>query len=254
MKRSLLDHLVTRTIFLLATFFVVTYGQAFGEGFRLPYQGTAAAGQGEAFIAQADDPSALHYNPAGLTQVRRVQVYAGANFITGKFSFTNPTGATAEGDLRQDVVMPPPAHVYVTANLEDLGFSSLGPLVVGIGLTSPYGLGARWPNSGPFAAVVTDATLPLLDIKPTLAYKIHDIFSFGGGLDIYTFSDLIGEGQGELIAHSGGTKTEFNGIDTAFGFNVSGLLTLLPNKHGKPQLNFGLVYRSGTTLNLRRAN
>jgi long-chain fatty acid transport protein len=38
------------------------------EGFRILDQGAAATGQGAAFSAQADDPSALHYNPAGMTQ------------------------------------------------------------------------------------------------------------------------------------------------------------------------------------------
>ena len=43
----------------------------------------------------------------------------------------------------------------------------------------------------------TGAALPLLDIKPTIAYKVHDRLSVGLGLDIYTFSSLIGEGQFE---------------------------------------------------------
>ena len=37
---------------------------------RIQGQATAAAGMGNAFVAQADDASALHYNPAGMTQLR----------------------------------------------------------------------------------------------------------------------------------------------------------------------------------------
>lgn len=246
-----MQHMVTRTGFLVGALLVVTYGVAYGEGFRLVYQGTAAAGQAEAFIAQADDPSALHYNPAGLTQVRGFQVYTGANFITGKFFFTSPTGTTAKGDLRQSVVTPPPAHLYLTANLEDLGYTAVGPLTLGIGLNAPFGLGSRWPDDGPFSSVVTDSTVPLLDIKPTLAYKLNEMFSFGAGLDIYTFASFIGEGQAELISRPGGVRTEINGTDTEVGFNVSGLYTPWRNKQGKPRLNFGLVYRSGATLDLK---
>ena len=44
---------------------------------RIQGQGTAASGMGNAFSAQADDPSALHYNPAGMTQLR------GVEFMTG---------------------------------------------------------------------------------------------------------------------------------------------------------------------------
>ena len=43
-----------------------------GEAFRNLHQGTAAAGQGDAFAAQADDPSAIFYNPAGMTQLRGI--------------------------------------------------------------------------------------------------------------------------------------------------------------------------------------
>src|SRR3954452_9713138 len=40
----------------------------YAVGFRVPEQGTAAAARGNAFAATADDPSAIYYNPAGITQ------------------------------------------------------------------------------------------------------------------------------------------------------------------------------------------
>ena len=50
---------------------------AHGDGFRILDQGAAAAAQGAAFAAQADDPSAIHYNPAGMTQLPRSSVLSG---------------------------------------------------------------------------------------------------------------------------------------------------------------------------------
>jgi len=239
--------ILTRISFLTCALAFAIHGVAYGDGFRIPYQGAAAAGQGEAFIAQADDASALYYNPAGLTQLRGVQVQFGANFITGKLEYTSTTGQQVDGDLRQPVAMPPPSQFYLTASLEDLGYTALGPLILGIGLNSPFGLGSRWPDSAPFSNVVTEATVPLLDIKPTLAYKLHDMVSIGAGMDIYTFAKFIGEGQAELKTQS----TEINGTDTAVGFNVSALLTPLRNIAGEPLVNLGIVYRHHATLNLK---
>lgn len=247
-----MKHAIPRVLFLIGALLLALQGLSFAEGFRLPYQGTAAAGQGEAFIAQADDASAMYYNPAGMTQLKGVQLYLGANFITGQFFYTSPEGQTFEGNLRQPVVMPPPGHLYLTGNLEDLGVKALGPLTVGIGVNSPFGLGSKWPEDSPFASVVTDVTLPLLDVKPTAAYKINDMFSIGAGADIYTFASFIGEGQAELQANIPGVgMTEINGTDTTAGFNVAGLFTPLRNEMGKPLINFGLVYRSEATLNLK---
>src|SRR5262249_48959767 len=80
------------------------------------------------------------------------------------------------------------------------------------------------------------------------------------GLDIYTFSGLIGDGQAErkqiagpefaLVGIPPGSTLEVNGVDTAVGFNLSALVTPIRNDDAKPRLNLGLVYRSPATLNL----
>jgi long-chain fatty acid transport protein len=204
-----------------------------------------------AFAAQADDPSALHYNPAGMTQLKGLQFMAGALIVGGSTDFTSPTGVTANGDRNGTVAWPPPGHIYITANLKDLGLTALGNLSAGIGLTVPFGSLTRWPNDGPFRSATTFSTLPLQDIKPTLAYKVTENFSLGLGADIYTFSSLVGEGHVERqrIPFAGVT-TELNGKDTAAGFNASLLYTALRNADRKPLANIGIVYRSQATLHL----
>jgi long-chain fatty acid transport protein len=112
----------------------------------------------------------------------------------------------------------------------------------------------RWPNDGPFRSVTTFSTLPLLDIKPTLAYKVTESLSLGLGADIYTFSGLVGEGHVEKQSiPAAGVTTELFGKDTAAGFNASLLHTALRNADGKPLANIGIVYRSQATLHLSGA-
>ncbi len=233
--------------------------------FRIFDQGAAAAGQSDAFTAQADDPSAIHYNPAGMTQLRGVQAYVGTTLIGGHTAFTSPTGATARGDLDGSVAYPPPSNVYLTANLKDLGVSALGGLSAGLAIISPFGTLSRYPDDGPFSTAVTRAAFELIDIKPTLAYKLNDQLSVGLGADIYTFFSFWGEGQFEnrFLSSGGpglppaGTPLEINGKDTAAGFNASLLYTPFRNGDGKPLINVGLVYRSQATLHLNgefRAN
>jgi long-chain fatty acid transport protein len=218
---------------------------------RIQGQGTAASAMSNAFAAQADDPSALHYNPAGMTQLRGLQFMAGALISGGSTDFTSPTGMTAKGDRNGSAAWPPPAHTFITANLQDLGLRALGDLSVGIGLTVPFGSLTRWPNDGPFRSATTFSTLPLLDIKPTLAYKVTENVSLGLGADIYTFTGLVGEGHAEKQSiPAAGVKTELFGKDTAAGFNASLLYTALRNAEGRPLANIGVVYRSQATLHL----
>ena len=230
------------------------------EAFRIPEQGAAALGQGNSFAAQADDPSALHYNPAGMTQLGRVQYSVGTNLVGGRFSYTSPTGIKARGDFDGSVASPPPSNFYLTANLKDLGFKALDDLTIGLGVTSPFGTLNRYPTNAPFSAVATFSALPLIDIKPTVGFKMNEYISVGGGLDVYTFASFLGEGQVELQAISGAalvplgipldSSLEVNGNDTTVGFNLGLLLTPLRNADGKPRLNFAFVYRSQPTLEL----
>jgi len=229
-------------------------GMASAQVPRIQGQGTAASAMSNAFAAQADDPSALHYNPAGMTQLHGVQIMAGALIAGGSTNFTSPTGVTAKGDRNGSVAWPPPGHTYITANLKDLGLTALGDLSAGIGLTVPFGSMTRWPNDGPFRTATTFSTLPLLDIKPTLAYKATENLSLGLGADIYTFSGLVGEGHVEKQSiPAAGVTTELFGKDTAAGFNASLLYTALRNADGKPLANIGIVYRSQATLHLSGA-
>ena len=240
--------------------FPFLYGPVLAQVPRIQGQGTAASGMGNAFSAQADDPSALHYNPAGMTQLRGVEFLTGALLSGGTTTFTSPTGVTATGDRDGSLAWPPPTHLYLTANLKDLGIRAFGDLTAGIGVTVPFGSVTRWPNDGPFRTATTFNTLPLLDIKPTVAYRLTNDLSIGLGADIYTFSGLFGEGHVERKSVwpggggiPAGAQVELFGADTAAGFNASLLYTALRNPDGKPLANIGIVYRSQATLHLNGA-
>jgi len=231
---------------------------------RIQGQGAAASGMGNAFTAQADDPSAVHYNPAGMTQLRGVQNMFGALILGGPTTFASPTGANATGDRGGSVAWPLPGHFYLTGNLKDLGVGEkldlpeLDNVTVGIGVTTPLGSLSQYPMNGPFRTAVYYATIPLIDIKPTVAYKVNDQLSLGLGMDIYTFSSLFGEGHLEQksiwpggLGVPAGSQVELYGSDTAVGFNASFLYTPFRNAEGKPLLNLGFVFRSQARLDLK---
>ncbi len=238
----------------LLTFVVIVFSSSLvsAQVPRVYGQGAAASGMGNAFAAQADNPSALHYNPAGMTQLHGVQMMAGGMLVGGTTDFRSPSSVTTTGDHDGAFAWPGPGHGYITANLQGLGVSLLDKLTVGIGVNTPFGSVMRWPDTSPFRATTTFTALPLFDIKPTLAYQLHPDFSIGAGADIYTFANFFGEGHAELqsVSPLSGSKVEFNGKGTAPGFNVGALYTALRNGDGQPTANVAVVYRSQATLHL----
>ena len=239
-----------RYLFALGLICLLCPSLGHAQALRFQPQGAAAAGQGNAFAAQADDASAIHYNPAGLSQVDGIQVITGTALLGGSVKFNSPTGIDSRGDFGGSVALPPPSHSYVSANLGALGWDSLSKVTVGLGLISPFGLNIRYPLDGPFNTAITTAALPLIDIKPTVAYKLNDQLAIGVGADIYTFASFLGQGHAEQKQILGGASVEFNGTGTGAGATVSLLYTPLRNGDGKPIASVGLVYRTQAVVPL----
>jgi long-chain fatty acid transport protein len=241
-------------ILALGLFCILCPQFGYAQAIRFQPQGAAAAGQGNAFSAQADDASAIHYNPAGLSQVNGVQVLTGTTLVGGSVKYKSLTGIDSRGDFGGSIASPPPSYSYVSANLGSFGWKSLSNVTVGLGLTSPFGLNIRYPVDGPFNTAVTSAALPLIAIKPAVAYKLNDQLAIGVSADIYTFASFLGQGHIEQkqagVGPLSGTSVELNGRGTGAGATFSVLYTPLRNGDGKPIASIGLVYRTQAVMPL----
>ena len=230
------------------------------EGFRILDHGAGPTGQGAAFSAQADDASAVHYNPAGMTQLKGIHFSVGTLLIGAKVRFHSDLGPTVNGNFGGTMLNPPPSTLFLTADLPSLGLSKFPNWTLGFGITTPYALQVEYPDDSVISPVLTMAALPLIDLTPTVAYRLNDYISLGAGLDIYTFASFLGEGQAEIQQNAApgngfgipaGTGLEANGTDTGVGFNFSLLWTPFRNAQDKPLLNLGFVYRHGADLDLK---
>jgi hypothetical protein len=84
---------------------------AWADGFRNPFQGAAANAQSTAFIAQADDPSAIYYNPAALSQLEGIQQAVGAQFLSPHTTFTSPVGTRIDNRIEGDAARRRGSHL-----------------------------------------------------------------------------------------------------------------------------------------------
>ena len=252
----------TPLAFCLALVFALP---ACGEGFRILDQSASATAQGSAFAAQADDPSAVYYNPAAMADLPGLQMTAGTLLVNGNIDFTPQSGQPIKGDFGGTFADPPPSTFFVTARISHPDFM-VDSVALGLGVYAPFGNITSYPTDSAIAPVLTRAASPIIDLTPTLAFRLNPAFALGGGLDIYTFSGLFGAGQVELqqtaddlvglgsivdgISFGAGDEVELTGDDTALGYHASLLWTPLRNTREQPLVNVAVVYHSQATLNL----
>jgi long-chain fatty acid transport protein len=161
-------------------------GPAFAAGFAIPEQGAKATGMANAFVAQADDPSAIYYNAGGLAFLDQRAFALGGTYIrTTKADFhgTNPfPGDGSNGTQKTLSVFPPHLYFVQPINTE---------WKVGLGIESPYGLTTEWKNPDQFPGrfLSTKAALRAFDINPTIAWQVTPQFGIGIG-GIARISDI----------------------------------------------------------------
>jgi len=158
--------LSTRLLLLLSLSVLLASGSAFASGFALPEQGAKAVGMGGAFVATADDPSAIYFNPAGMAQQRNAEFLVGGTAITFSNQFTgdpnDPFTSGQSGRYRAHTFVPPNAYFILPIG---------GNLTAGVGLMTPFGLRTNWQDPWPGRFISRDANVKVLSVEPALAWQ-----------------------------------------------------------------------------------
>lgn len=213
----------------------VAYGLGSG-GFRNEVVDAEAGGKGSCFTAQADGPSAVHYNPAGLTQLKGDYVSAGFTFEAPRSECSSDaTGDTVQMQ-KQTFLIP---NFYYVSDLESERFR------FGFSATFPYGLSTDWAADSFSKNVMTESDVEMLNLNPVIALKINDQVSVGAGINRFsaTFSKhklLTLTGIGGLSDTGGDLQLKAD--DIGWGYNL-GLFVKPSEKH-----RIGVSYRSAIDL------
>ncbi len=205
---------------------VVTSGLVLASGYKIPEQSVSSMGLAAAYTANANGADASYYNPAAMSFMDD------KSFISGGLSyihlppakFSSYEDATYSGKSETEDILAPNIHFVSKA---------YGDFRWGVSLTAPGGLSKRWETPAQKASA-QEFTLKILELNPTLAYKVSDNFSVGvGARMVYT--------QG-VVRSDAAVSRDMEGDDISFGYNIA--------LHYKPtnDINLAATYRSNVSL------
>lgn len=229
-----------RFLILMMLTLLIPAASLFSSGFTIYEQGAKATAMAGAYIAQANDATAVFYNPAGITALKGIQINFGTTLIATDFAFTGPSSNNMDSKkyTAAEKGLFPPSHLYLTYQIHDR-------ISAGFGFFSLFGLASKWGSeSEPWVGrtLATNTELTTYFFNPQLAFKILDDLSVGAGLEIVNgsvkmersvyFSPRNVFGESTLEANTQG-----------YGYNLGVKLSLLE------RINLGLTYRSHVSLN-----
>jgi long-chain fatty acid transport protein len=212
---------------------------AHASGFLIFEQGAKAMGMAGAFTAQADDPSALFHNAAGIAFQDKRDFYLGGTLVTGGADFNGaapyPGPGVSEQTESLSELVP---HFYWVEPINDR-------LSFGLGINAPFGRVVEWQNPDQFTGrfISTKSELTSIDLNPTVGWKATENFGIGIGV-IGRFSEVeldnyqLTEFPGVPVPIEYARANLKGGMDQGYGWNL-GIL----HKYND-SFHWGLQYRS----------
>ncbi|WP_321403715.1 outer membrane protein transport protein [Maridesulfovibrio sp.] len=149
--------------------------KAEAAGFAIYEWGARGNALGGAMIAKADDPSAIAWNPAGITQLEGTHMSAGVAMLSPKMDLTTTEGGVSTvNSMTENVFFVP--NVYITQQIND-------NVWLGVGTFTRFGLGTEFDSkwSGRYASYNT--AIETYSFNPNLAYKFNEYISFAAGIE-----------------------------------------------------------------------
>ncbi|HBW17467.1 MAG TPA: hypothetical protein DEF41_15430 [Desulfovibrio sp.] len=166
------------TLLLAAGLLLAAFtGSASAEGFALYEWGARGNALGGSMVGRADDPSAVAFNPAGITQLEGTHVMGGFSAIIPSSTVEiNHGGKSYEGEGAFNVWVPP--HGYMTTQLSD-------NMWLGMGIYTRFGLGSEYDDSSWGGRYnIYNVGIQTVSFNPNLAFKLTDDLSAAIGVEV----------------------------------------------------------------------
>ena len=203
---------------------------ASASGTRVGFKDAFAMGRGNAFVATADNPSAIYYNPAGMTQLKGLRMQA-SDYAVAVSSKYSGAGGTASLDNSYQSV----PQFFTTWHPADAAWA------YGFGVYVPFGLSTEWPAGSPLRTFALKNEQTYTTFNFSAAYEVSPTLSLGAGV---TYNRVTTDLRRAIGVFGPTDLFRFNGHGESFGFNLGALWQ--PTK----EHSFGLSYQHHTTIKL----
>lgn len=219
-----------KRVFSLALLALAT-SSALAGGYRISMQGQKQLAMGHTGVAVVGSAETMFFNPAASVYLEdRFNFAAGATALIADTKFQNEI-YNWENSTRN---VGTPFYFYGSAKINNW-------ITAGLAVYSPYGSAVDWDRDWQGSHLVNNIDLKAIYFQPTIAIKVSEYFSFGGGPIFVNGGVEFNRNLSRSMTDEQGNRTDVT-IEAknvhAWGYTAGFLVSLTED------IRLGLNYRS----------
>jgi len=225
-------------------FLLLALGESLAGGYAIPQQTAKGVGLSNALTAGVEDPSAVYYNPAALTEVKGNQIVGTLNYINVQSNIQNSGSKSI--NRQADNFIP---AVFANFHIPESKFT------LGLGFYTPFGLSVDYDEDAFTRYAVIEGEISPFYINWAVGWRPSEFIAIGAGVSYVGASatlsraiyldTVLGAGVGALSD----AKAKITGRTQTATFNLGLLL-----KYPTIPIKFGLTYRGRAFLDIKGAD
>ena len=215
----------------------VTASVVTAAGYKIPEQSLNSMALGAAYVAHTDGADSNYFNPANMSFMAADRQYVEGGITLAhlpaiSYTLVEPYSGTSESEN-----IPIPFFHYVSTAYDNLRW--------GVSLTAPGGLTKRW-NTPAQKAYAEEFTLKIVELSPSLSYRVNDQFSVAGGLRLIYSEGIVKSNSDAMSLLIGNPRAnvarDMKGDTIEFGYNLA--MSYRPTE----DISLAATYRSNVDL------
>lgn len=225
---------------------VAAANSLFAAGYQVQEQGASNMGTAMAgAVTNANgDASAAYCNPAAAfysgLEVGETKMDIGVQIIAPTLDFQDNGSFPPSADNGASSIAPvtPVPNFYVTHKFTE-------DIIAGLSVTAPFGLESDYEDNWVGRYQALNSFVFTVDINPSIAYKVNDWLTIGGGLSAqYMYATLSNMLPGAIFGTGGDVRLKLNGSGWGVGGNLGFVINYMEGGR------FGFTWRSAVNQQL----
>ena len=240
-QRGFFPEKISRFVGMTLAYLLLTISESLAGGYAIPQQTAKAVGVTNALTAEVNDPSAVYYNPAALTEINGNQILGTISYINVQSNVQNSGSKSINGQAHNFI-----PTFFGNFHIPDSTFK------LGFDFYTPFGLSVDYDKNSFTRYAVNESKLSPYYINGAIGWRPSEFVAIGAGVSYVGASatlsraiyldTVLGAGIGALSD----ARARITGSSETATFNLGVLLS-----HPNLPIKFGLTYRNRAPAQLR---